>query len=92
MAQLLAAGTAAADSADIVVAAGTPATVFIGSAVTDTPPDSGAVYALKIKSTGGVYTQIGQLDCASPQRSINTPGTYRISRIATGASSSLEQG
>lgn len=88
---LLAVGTAAADSPDIVVAAGTPVTVFIKAAASGVP-DSGAVYAVKLKTLAGTYHQIGQLDCATPYRSLTSPGTYQVSRIATGASSGLEQG
>lgn len=89
--QLIAVGTAAADSADIVVAAGTPATVFIKGAA-DGPPDSGAVYAIKAKTAAATYHQIGQLDSKTPALAIDAPGTYRVSRVANGASSGLEQG
>lgn len=74
--QLLAPGNTAADSADVVVAAGTPITVCLKSI-------SGfAAISIKLKDDAGNYLEVGSLGTASPATCITAPGTYRFSRAA----------
>lgn len=76
---ILATGNTAADSADVVVAAGTPLTVVLKGA------DKLADVRIKLKDDAGTYTQVGTLSKASPALLINAPGTYRFTRIAGGS-------
>lgn len=73
---ILALGNAAAISADIVLAAGSTATVGIFS---DTAlPQFGNLQVRM--ATPGVDNFIGNLDKANPARVIAGPGTYRVAR------------
>lgn len=74
--QLLAAGTTAADSADVTVVAGTPITVALKAAA------DGAEVAVKLKDDGAAYNIVGRLTSAQPALMVSAPGTYRFSRIA----------
>ncbi|RWO20665.1 hypothetical protein [Mesorhizobium sp.] len=74
--QLLAAGTTAADSADVVVAAGTPVTVSLKGWVTD------AKVYIYLKDDAAAYNLVGILTAYEPATSITAPGTYRFSRVA----------
>ena len=78
--QLIATGNAAADSADLVVAAGTPVTVCLKSETNDL-----AQVLIKLKDDVGGYTMVGSLTSQSPAVCITAPGTYRFSRIAGAA-------
>lgn len=73
---LIAAGTTAADSADVTVVAGTPQTVALKAAA------DGAEVAIKLKDDGGAYNIVGRLTSAVPAQMISAPGVYRLSRIA----------
>lgn len=81
--QLLASANTAANSADIVVVAGTPATVFLKDAA---GPDlaSDAVIYIQVKDDAGEYFTIGQLTWQRQQNAmqLNGPATFRLSRPA----------
>jgi hypothetical protein len=80
--EILAAGTTAADSSDVVVTAGTPVTVFLKKP-TSGPVSSDADFDIKIKSTGaGTYHTIGKLKGREPSIVLDGPGTYRFSRVS----------
>lgn len=74
--QLLAAGTTAADSADVTVVAGTPVTVALKAAA------DGAEVAVKLKDDGAAYNIVGRITSSAPALMISAPGTYRFSRVA----------
>jgi hypothetical protein len=89
---ILAAGTAAANSTDVVVAAGTPATIFLTAAVSG-PVPSEASCDIQIKETvGATYHTIGKLTGSNPIQVIDAPGTYRVSRLLSTASVGVSQG
>jgi hypothetical protein len=77
--ELLATGTAAADSADVVVTAGTPVTIYLKKG-SDGAVSASARATVKIKSSGGTYHEIGALTGQYQALVIDGPGTYRISR------------
>lgn len=75
--QILADGTGPANSADIVVAAGTILTVALKNATRD------ARIIVQVKDDAGAYQPIDELN---PSRNnpavLSAPGTYRFSRAA----------
>lgn len=75
--QILATGNTAADSADLVVAAGTPVTVGLKGA-----DKYLAEVLIKLKDDAGNYTIVGSLSPMAPAQCITAPGTYRFSRTA----------
>lgn len=81
MAELIAAGTTDANSADIVLADGASSTVFLKSG-TGAVIVTGARAAIQIKSSGGHYFTVGTLDRDAPAKAILGPGTFRIVRVA----------
>lgn len=74
--QILATGSTAADSADVVVAAGTPVTVCLKGS-----DKYLAEVLIKLKDDAGGYTNVGSLSPMSPAVCITAPGTYRFSRM-----------
>ncbi|WP_136617057.1 MULTISPECIES: hypothetical protein [Mesorhizobium] len=78
--QLLAVGTTAASSGDLVVAAGTPVTVALKN--TAAPVDSGARVLIQLKDDAGAYSSIGELNAYNLATVIAGPGTYRFTRSA----------
>lgn len=88
--EILASGTAAADSIDVVVAAGTPVTIFlkVGSSI---PVPSNADCDVKIKDAGGFYHTIGKLTGRQPAIVLDGPGTYRVSRLLTGEAFGIDK-
>jgi hypothetical protein len=87
--QILAVGTSAADSSDVVVAAGTLLTVALKDAA---GPDvlGGATVNVLLKDDGGQYFAIDQLD-SSKRALVLAPGTWRFTRVA-GASCGVFSG
>ncbi len=79
--QILAAGTTATDSSDVVVAAGTPLTVALKDAAGPLV-GTGARVEIKIKDDAGQYFYVDTLSDRRPSLVIYGPGTYRFSRIA----------
>lgn len=78
--QILAAGTSAADSSDVVVTVGAPTTIFL-KAGADGPVSSDADFDIKIKSAGSTWHTIGKLTGKEPAKVIDGAGTYRVSRV-----------
>ncbi len=72
--ELIASGSTAANSADIVVAGGEAVTVFLKDM------DGFSVANIQIKDSDGGYNNIGALGPSDPAKMIAAPGTYRISR------------
>jgi hypothetical protein len=74
--QLIATGTTAASSSDVVVAAGTPVTVGLKASV------PGAEVVIALKDDASAYNIVGRLTHLSPATVISGPGTYRFTRVA----------
>lgn len=79
--QILAVGTAAADSADVVVASGTSLTVCLKDAAGPNVLGGSGVDIL-LKDDAGQYFKVDGLDNMKPAVVINGAGTYRFSRRA----------
>ncbi|TIM07603.1 hypothetical protein [Mesorhizobium sp.] len=77
--ELLAAGSTAASSSDLVVASGTPVTVGLKGAA------AGAQVQIYLKDDAAAYNLVGQLTAYSPATSITAAGTYRFTRVAGAA-------
>lgn len=75
-AELIAAGTTAANSSDIVIADG--ATVSVGLKAYA----QGALAVVRLKDDGAAYNEVARLDASQPALLLSGPGTYRVSRIA----------
>lgn len=78
-ANLITAGTGAANSADIVVA-GTSVIVGLKSY------DKGAMVDVQLKDDAGGYNAFHCLTGGDPTRTLTIPGTYRLSRLAASSS------
>lgn len=74
--EILATGSTAANSADVVVAAGTPLTVALKAAA------SGAEVVVSLKDDASAYNIVGRITSSAPSSLISAPGTYRFSRVA----------
>lgn len=72
---LLAVGTTAANSSDLVVASGSTVTVGIKGAIAST-----ARIRITLKDDLGGYTDVGELTPFRPALAITAPGTYRFTR------------
>lgn len=81
MAELIASGTAEADSADFTLAAGEQVTLFLKDAAGTTVNPHG-VAQVHIKSADGEYFMIGKIDTSQPAAVLSAPGTYRVRRLA----------
>jgi hypothetical protein len=79
--ELLATGTTAANSSDLVVAANTPVTVCLKDAA-GPGVGNGARVDIQLKADSGEYFAVGSLTGARPAVSITAAGTYRLSRAA----------
>ena len=79
--EILAVGTTAANSDDVVVAAGTPLTVSLKDAA-GPAVDPGALVNILLKDDANEYFKVAQLDRGRPALIIDGAGTYRFSRIA----------
>lgn len=75
--QLLAVGSTAADSSELVIAAGSAATVCLKG---DTSP---VTVRIALKDDAGAFRVIGELTSARPVVAITAPGTYKFSRAAS---------
>jgi hypothetical protein len=91
MANLIAAATAQATSADVVITT-TPATFSLMDTANSTPAMPSRVCALiQIKTSGGVYLTIGQIDSDTPMKSIAAGGTYRVVKLPTKTAVGVDQ-
>lgn len=76
--ELIATGSTAVNSSDVVVAAGTPVTVSLKGVA-----DGQARVVVILKDDAGGYTNlVGALTASQPSAVISGPGTYRFTRIA----------
>lgn len=89
--ELIATAAGSATSSDIVVGAGSTATIFLKDADGGQMPKDAKV-AIEIKDSGGVYNTIGWLTAEEPAKVISGAGTYRARRYATGAIVGVGQG
>lgn len=77
-------------SSDITAIAGTPVTLFLKSATSESlPADAKAV--IEIKSSGGQYYYVGELTASSSAKVIDGAGTYRVIKTA-GYAYGVDQG
>lgn len=90
MAELIAAGTPEADSADFTLAAGDQATLFLKDAAGPSVA-ADAIARLQIKSAAGEYFNAGHLDSFSPAKVLSAPGTYRVKRLASSAAFGVDK-
>lgn len=75
-AEIIATASTAANSSDVVVAAGTPLAVGLkGQAV-------GALVRIYLKDDAAAYNLAGELTSQNPNTLISAPGTYRFTRVA----------
>lgn len=79
--QLLAVGTTATDSGDLVVAAGSPVTVALNDAA-GVKVAAGAKVLVLLKDPAGEYFKVGALGTEIPALVIDGPGTYKFRRLA----------
>lgn len=77
-------------SADITAAAGTPVTLFLKSAASESLP-ADAKGVIEIKSSGGQYYYVGELNASSSAKVIDGAGTYRVTKT-TGSAYGVDQG
>lgn len=75
LAELLAVGTTDANSADLVVAAGSTNTVCLKGYTQN------ALCVVQLKDDGGAYIAVDELTSSKP-RLVLPPGTWRVSRMA----------
>jgi hypothetical protein len=90
IAQILAVGTTAADSSDVVVANGSSLAVCLKDAAGPRVA-LGALVHILMKDDAGQYFRVGQLNAEKPAAVIDGGGTYRFSRVA-GISCGVFQG
>lgn len=88
--ELLATGVIDATSADIVVAAGTPVSLFLKNAAGPTV-DTQARASIQQKTSTATYFTVGELNGLNRSVVIDGPGTFRVQKYA-GPSFGVEQG
>lgn len=74
--QILAVGTTAANSADIVVGSGSSLLIGLKE------PAAGAEVKVSVKDDAGNYLYVGSLNVSRSTATLSAPGTYRLSRVA----------
>lgn len=79
-AEILAIGTADANSADVVIAAGDSLTVALKDAAGPSV-EAGATVNILLKDNSGQYFRIDTLTYQRPAVVISAAGTYRFSRV-----------
>lgn len=89
MPEIIAAQTAQANSADIVIASGGTATFLLKGGAGDAIPAS-SVALIQAKS-GTQYVTIGQLDAGSPIKVLSAAGTFRVSKQTTASAVGVDQ-
>ncbi|MBR0962240.1 hypothetical protein [Bradyrhizobium japonicum] len=89
--EILATGTGAANSADVVIAAGSSLTVCLKDAA---GPDVGKYASVDIllKADTGEYFKVDNINTDKPALLIQAPGTYRFSRLAGSTSCGVFSG
>lgn len=76
-AELIATGSTAANSSDVVIADGSSVTVGLKGL-----DGSQARVLILLKDDAGAYNPIGELTALKPSIVIAAPGTYRLTRVA----------
>lgn len=91
---LLAVGNTAAASADIVLADGDIANIFVDIPATYNSPEEKAALEVQIKRVDNSYVTLGILSTELKQRSVKLTdaGTYRINRAAQANSIGAQRG
>lgn len=84
-ANLIANGTTAATSSDIVLADGASILISLKAAA------DGAEVHIELKDDAGNYNSVGRILASDPAKKVEGPGTYRARRIA-GASCGVFSG
>lgn len=89
MAELIAAGTTYAESADFTVTAGVPTAFFIKPASGNGDPPGGVDFVLQHKSSSGLYNAVQTLNARNiaDKGLLCAPGTYRMVRLGNGPAS-----
>ena len=82
MAELIATGTAQADSSDFTLADGQSTTIFLKDASSDSVPAQCAAN-VQIKSADSVYYTIHVITDRCPAIVLDAPGTYRVRKQAS---------
>jgi hypothetical protein len=90
MASILAVGSTAASSSDIVVAAGTPTTFFLTTADGSRAPDDVNV-VIEMRSAAAQYMPVAGLNRNVPAVVIDGPGTYRVRRQVSNGAVGVDQ-
>lgn len=88
MTQLIATGTAQADSADFTLT--TDSTTLSLFSTTEQIPSLCTAMVQK-KSASGVYLNFGQIDGNNPVKVLSGPGTYRVRKLASSASFGVDR-
>jgi hypothetical protein len=89
MANIIASGTTETASADFTLTAGTPTTVFLVGVSGPAAEDARAI--IQIKSSGGVYIPVGELNRSNQAQTLFGGGTYRVVREASGTAFAVER-
>lgn len=90
MAELIAAGTTQADSADFTVVAGTPTTLYIKPATGSEVP-IGPTYLLQHKTPAAAYITVAILNARNTPVNVSGAGTFRVRRLADTTSTGMDQ-
>lgn len=83
---IIASQTAAANSADQTVASGTTVTLSLRAAAPSMGYDhqqDAAIAYVQLKTSDGVYINVGHLSYQEPGKAIVSPGVYRVSKVVT---------
>ena len=80
MAELLAVSTVAANSADFTLAEGGQATLLLKDGTANAVLPRGSSANIQVKTSGGVYMQIGQLTADTPLQVLSGAGIYRVTK------------
>ena len=84
-ANILAKGTTEASSSTFTVAAGSTVTLSLSTG-TNGPAPVNTAATVELQGSGANWHPVGELTYNNQAASIATPGTYRVTRHATGAS------
>ena len=92
MSELIAPGTAQADSADFTVVAGSPKTLYIKPNAINGPPPSGQDYYLQHKTSAGFYSTVAVLNASNIAALglVSGAGTFRVQRQVSAYSTGMD--
>lgn len=91
MAELIAAGTSQANSADFTIAAGASNTFYIKppNGISAAAP-SGVTFVLQHKTPNGDYDQVATFDSTNTPAVVSGAGTYRMQRQVTSNAAGMD--